>query len=90
MKRTLNIYSQWNFARYAFSTACENLKEGDVVSRRDLTIKGESSITIFACYTNKNDFCQKYLRGWILNEVNNYANLPCDARSYIQSRILQE
>lgn len=90
MKRTLNIYRQWSFARYAFNTACENLKEGDIASHRDLTIKSESNITIFACYTNEKDFSQKYLRGWIWNEINDYANLPYDLWAIAQSRILEE
>lgn len=89
MKRTLIIYSQWNFARYAFNTACKNLKEGDAASHRNLTIKNESDITVYACYTNEKDFCQKYLRGWIWNEINDYAKLPYDVWKISQSRLLE-
>lgn len=87
MKRTLNIYRQWNFARYAFNVACENLKEGDIASHRDLTIKSKSNITFFACYTSEKDFCQRCLYGQVWNEINDYANLPYDVWTMAQSRI---
>lgn len=88
-KKTLNIYRQWSFARYAFNTAIESLKEGDVASPRDLIIKNESNITVYGCYTNENDFYQKYLLGWIWNEINDYANLPYNVWKISQSRLIQ-
>lgn len=90
MRTTLNIYNHWNFARYAFNTARRNLKEGDVTSHKDLIIKNESDIAVYTWYTNEKDFFQKYLQGWIWNEISGYVNLPYDLRLYTQSRILQE
>lgn len=89
VKRTLNVYHHPRVATEYFDIACKNMKEGDIASHRDLTIKNEASITVFAHYTDDKSFVQKYLQGWIWDEINDCANLPYDVWLYTQSRLLE-
>jgi hypothetical protein len=89
MKRILNIYRYQHLALFNFELDCKKLKDGEIASYTTLSIRSPTSTVVYVVYTDSVGFRQRYLQGWIWDEINDYANISYEDWKYSLTRFLK-